>query len=260
VTEQQWMTCDKPRLMLAHMRGPLTSEDTGGAQYGPVIRAGRLNSRKCQLFGAACVRRLGFLVPDLDCLCVATAYERFADSPSTPDELWNAYYTRWQAMDAQPRNRSEISVNLSHWMNFPFDVQRASSLYDAAAAIMAWAKAGKSVERTCAGVSEEERWCWGFTGGPPDEAWQSVFTTEATAHATLLRHIFGNPFRPCPAPNWPPAVVSLAQAVYNGADAGFALHDALLESGFPDLAAHFQEQQWHPKGCWVVDLILSKDR
>jgi hypothetical protein len=75
----------------------------------------------------------------------------------------------------------------------------------------------------------------------------------------LLRHIFGNPFRPYPAPSsWPAPVVSLAEAVYNGADACFALHDALLESGFPDLAAHFMEEQWHPKGCFAVDMILGK--
>jgi hypothetical protein len=45
---------------------------------------------------------------------------------------------------------------------------------------------------------------------------------------------------------------------YNGADATFALHDALLEAGHPDLAEHFQAEQWHPKGCWVVDLLLGK--
>jgi len=77
--------------------------------------------------------------------------------------------------------------------------------------------------------------------------------------ANLVRHIFGNPFRPYPAPpSWSAAVVNLAQAVYNGADAGFALHDALLESGHPDLAAHFMEQGWHPKGCWAVDLIMGR--
>jgi hypothetical protein len=63
---------------------------------------------------------------------------------------------------------------------------------------------------------------------------------------------------PLPAPpSWPAAVVSLAEAIYNGADACFALHDALLESGFPDLAAHFMEQG-HPKGCWALDTILGK--
>jgi hypothetical protein len=75
----------------------------------------------------------------------------------------------------------------------------------------------------------------------------------------LLRHIFGNPFRPYPAPpSWPAAVVSLAEAVYNGADATFALHDALLEAGHPELAAHFQAEQSHPKGCWAVDMIIGK--
>jgi hypothetical protein len=62
----------------------------------------------------------------------------------------------------------------------------------------------------------------------------------------------------CSPESWPASVVSLAEAVYNGADATFALHDALLESGFPDLAAHFQAEQWHMKGCWAVDLILGK--
>jgi hypothetical protein len=32
----------------------------------------------------------------------------------------------------------------------------------------------------------------------------------------------------------------LADAVHNGADATFALHDALLESGHPELAAQHQ--------------------
>jgi hypothetical protein len=30
-----------------------------------------------------------------------------------------------------------------------------------------------------------------------------------------------------------------------------------VENGF-DLAEHFQVEQWHPKGCWVVDLLLGK--
>lgn len=71
----------------------------------------------------------------------------------------------------------------------------------------------------------------------------------------LLRSV-----REYPAPgSWPTAVVRLAEAVYNGADATFALHDALLEAGHPDLAEHFQKEAWHPKGCWVLDLILGKE-
>jgi hypothetical protein len=36
------------------------------------------------------------------------------------------------------------------------------------------------------------------------------------------------------------------------------LHDALLEAGHPELAEHFQQEQWHPKGCFALDLILGK--
>jgi hypothetical protein len=75
----------------------------------------------------------------------------------------------------------------------------------------------------------------------------------------LLRHIIGNPFRPYPAPaHWPAAVIQLAEALYAGEDCGFALHDALVEAGHAELAEHFRHAQWHPKGCWVVDLILGK--
>jgi len=75
----------------------------------------------------------------------------------------------------------------------------------------------------------------------------------------LLRHIIGNPFRPHPTPDhWPSPVIQLAEALYKGQDCGFALHDALLETGHPDLAQHFQEKD-HPKGCWGLDLILGKE-
>jgi hypothetical protein len=78
--------------------------------------------------------------------------------------------------------------------------------------------------------------------------------------AALFRHIIGNPFRPYPAPpSWPSTVVQLAQSLYAGQDCAFALHDALLEAGHAELAEHLREEKSHPKGCWVVDLILGKE-
>lgn len=75
----------------------------------------------------------------------------------------------------------------------------------------------------------------------------------------LIREVFGNPFRPYPAPDhWPSHVIQLANAIYNGDDCGFALADALLEAGHPELADHFRQEQSHPKGCWVVDLVLGR--
>jgi hypothetical protein len=49
--------------------------------------------------------------------------------------------------------------------------------------------------------------------------------------ATCQTAILGNPFRPYPAPDhWPSIVVQLAEALYNGENCTFALHDALLET------------------------------
>jgi len=47
--------------------------------------------------------------------------------------------------------------------------------------------------------------------------------------------------------------------MYAGEDCSFALHDALLEAGRPELAEHFAKELWHPKGCSVVDLLLRKE-
>jgi hypothetical protein len=44
--------------------------------------------------------------------------------------------------------------------------------------------------------------------------------------------------------------------MYAGEDRSFALHDALLEAGHAELADHFRAKD-HPKGCWVLDLILG---
>jgi hypothetical protein len=81
-----------------------------------------------------------------------------------------------------------------------------------------------------------------------------------TEAVVLLRHIFGNPFRPYPSPpSWPSTVVQLAESLYAGQDCAFALHDALLEAGHAELAEHFRQETWHPKGCWVMDVILGKE-
>ena len=36
------------------------------------------------------------------------------------------------------------------------------------------------------------------------------------------------------------------------------LADALEEAGHFELAEHFRQETWPPKGCWVVDMILGK--
>ena len=91
---------------------------------------------------------------------------------------------------------------------------------------------------------------------------------EGRHHATLLRDIFGNPFRP--PPPIAPAVLAwnggtvrrLAQAIYDERrrDDMPLLADALLDAGCMEekLIAHCRSEGPHVRGCWVVDLLLGK--
>jgi hypothetical protein len=82
----------------------------------------------------------------------------------------------------------------------------------------------------------------------------------------ILTCIFGNPFKPVAAEgNWlTPTVKQLAEAIYGdrGYDRMPILADALEEAGCtdPDILTHCRAPGPHVLGCWVVDLILSKDR
>lgn len=74
----------------------------------------------------------------------------------------------------------------------------------------------------------------------------------------LFRHFTGDCI-PQPAPtHWPSTVAALAQALYDGDANHLILADALEEGGQLALADHFRADEWHPKGCWALDLILGK--
>ncbi len=82
--------------------------------------------------------------------------------------------------------------------------------------------------------------------------------------ASLIRDIFGNPFRPVAFdPRWRTEhTVGLAAKMYEDRD--FAampiLADALEEAGCDSetILSHCREPGVHVRGCWVVDLVLGK--
>jgi hypothetical protein len=84
--------------------------------------------------------------------------------------------------------------------------------------------------------------------------------------ADLARHIAGNPFRPVSrGPEWRSApAVALARQMYDSRNfsAMPVLGDALEEAGCLEeqVSAHCRASSTHVRGCWLVDLILSKDR
>src|SRR5262249_39772461 len=88
---------------------------------------------------------------------------------------------------------------------------------------------------------------------------------EAAALARLLRDVVGNPFRPPRVdPAWLAAgvAVPLAEAIYDerAFDRLPILADALGDAGCSDAErlAHLRSRGPHVRGCWAVDLVLSK--
>jgi hypothetical protein len=107
---------------------------------------------------------------------------------------------------------------------------------------------------------------WDPVGYPRQPRHQAVVDAECLVQAALARDIFGNPFRPPVAfePSWRTStVLALAKQMYESGEFGAMpiLADALQDAGCEDEAIldHCRDaNQPHVRGCWVVDLVLSK--
>jgi hypothetical protein len=207
---------------------------------GPMLEALRTSAiaseRKLHLLAAGFCRLVPQLHARADCRDVLHVLEQAADGLATPDH-WQA--ARWAVRRAQSQDP---------W---------AAQLLLEAAEPNGW--------RAASGVQSSLEM---------DELPEDLLRRQAD----LLRDLFGTLlFRPPPvlAPGllaWNDhCPVRLAAACYDqpGLPAGMLdpdrlalLPDALEEAGCtdPDLLAHLRQPQPHWRGCWVLDLILSKDR
>jgi hypothetical protein len=115
--------------------------------------------------------------------------------------------------------------------------------------------------------SRQAAWKDSFAGDPAKLARQAlIFHTHQPVYASLLRCVFGNPFRPASLPDlWrTPDAVALARSVYDARDFGpqrlGVLADALEDAGCTDegILSHLRGPGPHVRGCWAVDLVLGK--
>jgi hypothetical protein len=88
---------------------------------------------------------------------------------------------------------------------------------------------------------------------------------ESAGQASLVRDIFGNPFRPVTfSPAWrTDTAVALVRQMYEARDfsAMPILADALQDAGCDsdDILTHCRGEGPHVRGCWVVDLVLRRE-
>jgi hypothetical protein len=224
----------------------------GSLRGGAGDRNPRASDRKLRLFACASWQRLSRLWDNELCRPEVEQVQAYADHQCSSLRLWDAE----DAIRRIPDNLSRLGGNRHdrYLANIALACVKEDA-YWAAHAVLRSAPWGMEEPEKQGVVMMRRLW---------DSIWDAGagFVCGGVIHrseAALLRHIIGNPFDRCLIlTHWPLTVVQLAQSLHNGSDCAFALHDALLESGHTELAEHFRQEQWHPKGCWAVDLILGK--
>src|SRR5262249_52719619 len=217
---------------------------------------GKASDGKWMHCSGACARRICRLVTDERCRSHVEVAERLADGMASGEELNRAAEVVEEADDLDDEAG-----------NHTF---RAVQSVGHTGALAAWTAASKASDSASfAAATAPGEWS--------PEAWNGAKAAEDHVQMVLLRDLFGNPFRPRPAIGpvvlaWNGGTVRrLAQSIYEerrmpeGAldNARLALlADALLEAGCgsEEILAHLRDPGPHVRGCWAVDLLLSKDR
>jgi hypothetical protein len=239
MTEQEWLECKDPQMMMEFLRG-------------------KASDRKLRLFAVGCSRRYLHLTRDPRVGEALTVAERFADGRVRDEERSTARKAAQQA--AQVRG-------VVARPDAPKSERRAASLAYYAAARNAMEAAWNV---SCLAV---EVLVW-REGGYTTCDWKAIKSAQDANQSELLRDIFGNPFRPVAInPAWltwnDGVLVRLAQAAYEQRNmpAGTLdnsllaiLADALEEAGCTDkdILSHLRGPGPHVRGCWPVDLCLGK--
>lgn len=240
MTEPDWLSSSDPHPMLEFLRGR--------------------SARKLRLFAVACCRRVEhMLVPEAR--AALKVAQRFADGLASSAE----------------RKAARARALAAGWVrppDYPDELFRHAR--GSAKSCVCYALAGSRHEAAF-GASDRSRFAAStFEANrlrvaglfPLNVGWREqherLDRVQYAAQATLLRDIFGNPFRPATLdPAWLTSdAVALAAAIYDGS----AFHrtpelaNALEHAGCGDalVLAHLRHPGEHVLGCWAVDLVLGR--
>jgi hypothetical protein len=231
----------------------LAANDIGALWHYLKAAKRKPGARKLRLFACACCRRGWAAFREEAAREAVEVAERAADRRASRKVL--EVISSAARSDAFRGARFEtlgLGRLRPHYPEYLAEQACGAAAEAAAPKSYAWINAWRAATNAAAAVAR-------LTGSMLKPAYHDALAAENRAQAFLFRHLVGNPFRPYPAPAaWPQTVVQLAQALYDGQDCRLPLSDALKETGHPDLASHFRNDEWHPKGCWAMDGILGK--
>jgi hypothetical protein len=291
MTEQQWLKCTDPPLMLKAM-ADRAKQDT---------QAQPPSQRKLRLFAVACCRRISHLFPDDRCRRAVEVAEREADGQATPAESDTARHEaievicrfgvradrasgdpycdigdylsslegwrdRYQQLCQEEAEAAE-TVQLDHSHCESTRAAAAVAACDTLRLMHGYSSIGSCLGRAASAVH--------FSRLPPPECDPDDYEgdhyqkyvrdrEELVAQRALVDCVFGNPFRPAAIdPAWQTTtVITLARQMYEARDfsAMPILADALQDAGCEnaDVLDHCRGGGPHTCGCWVLDLLLGK--
>jgi hypothetical protein len=234
MTEQQWLECRNPYLLLR-----------------------KASDRKLRLFAVACCGRVLQVRDDDQARRAIEASECYADG----------LIPRQEQRTARLRVDNAISDASRRYHSLADPVGTITLLQAAALTASVDKKRYKDwvglvaeyAARLLAMARLAEKW---HTGSQADR--NKAEAKETAKLGTLLSDVMGSLFRPVAIdPAWQtPQAVALARTAYEERrfDDLPLLADALEEAGCSDEAmlAHLRGPGPHVRGCWVVDLVLNK--
>jgi hypothetical protein len=221
MTEAEWLACADPEKLLNYLRRKKVATD-----------------RKLLLYGCACCRLIWDLIPPGCGRDAVEVAERRADgiTGERDQEVQDELYTLWKAAIADPAKPANRAIQAAFYIVHP-------------------------EVATAARRAMEESWNAAYAPG------------EGEKRANLLREVIPRPLvrqssRLTVLPT--PTVRGLATACYEERElpsghldpARLAvLADALEETGYADSAilGHLRGPGPHVRGCWALDLVLSKE-
>ena len=227
MTEAEWLAATNPKPILEFIMG-------------------KASDRKLRFFCCQCCRQFWHLLTDDRSRYAIDVSERFAEGEATEEERQSAEILSRQAIQDIVRARKENYTLPEMWTNAAKAAHYTTFLFFG------------DIEVALAIISASR-----LVALNPTSSLSSRETLNV-AFCLTLHDIFGNPFRPITInPSWlTSTVLALAQGIYEekASDRMPILADALLDAGCDneDVLNHCRQSGEHVRGCWVVDLILSK--
>jgi hypothetical protein len=229
MTEQEWLACAKPEEMLEFL-------------------GSKASDRKIRMLACGCCRRASSLAYVTDLLAFIEIAEEYADGLRDLTNMEAANVRAAAIRDSAEAARKVTLQNIAHAVTWATDREHSERGIGCAGYAVAQKEA-------LAGRSKKDR----------NTRYVRAYLREHEVQGTLVRDVFGNPFRlvSVDLPWLTTTVVSLAKAIYHerAFDRLPILADALEEAGCTnaDLLAHCRGPGPHVRGCWVVDSILGRE-